>query len=226
MACAEAMSSRSSPWMRSDFAVLPLLLAMNVALLAAPAAISGGLEQITRGAAPHALVLLTAAMAAEVLAQPGDRVLTLRAGHEHRLATSLNVVQGAALLVSLQLIFAVAATSASHAWWNRAGMVIAAGACVLRFTAIRTLDRGFTDGFAPTCTHVVTRGPYRFCGHPAEAGILLLPIGLAMMLDACAVLPLAVPVLAACSVIRIAAEQRALAGEPLSARTRMEQDLH
>lgn len=211
--------------MRSDFAVLPLLLAMNLVLLAAPAAISGGLEQITRGAAPHALALLTSAMAVEVLAQSGDRVLTLRAGHEHRLATSLNVVQGAVLLVTLQLIFAVATTTASHAWWSRAGVVIAAGACVLRFTAIRALGRGFTDGFAPTSTHVVTRGPYRFFGHPAETGILLLPIGLAMMVDACAVLPLALPVLAACSVIRIAAEQQALAKEPHSARTRMERGL-
>ena len=204
--------------MRGDVFVFLPLLALNAALLGAPAAWRGGIAAIAWGRVPLSLAILSAGMACELWAQSADRVLRPHSRNEERVATLLNAIQGLCVLAVMQAMVATAATTSTAMTWRApAGIFIMAGGVALRCAAIRSLGRGFTDGFSPVEGIVVSRGPYRFLDHPAEIGLLIIPLGLAFLLDVCSLLPVTMPVLVLCAAIRILAEDRAIAASRRSA---------
>lgn len=197
--------------MRNERAAVPLLLFIHTLLLVTPAVMCGGAESITRGAIPWGLGVLSFIFLAEVAAQPRDRNVMPSVGLEHRLASGSNVVQGAFLLGAFQLFFVSALDQTPGMAARYGGGFILAVGCVLRFTAIRSLGHGFTDGFSPLTRSAISSGPYRFLHHPAETGLLMLPVGLAIMLGTWPMLPIAMPPLLFCAVARIWTEERCLA---------------
>ncbi len=207
--------------MRGDGFVFLPLLALNAALLGAPAVWHGGVEAIAWGRVPVSLAILSVGMACELCAESADRVLRPHSRNEERAATILNAIQGLCVLAVMQAMLVTAATtSTAMTWLTPVGIFIMAGGVVLRCAAIRSLGRGFTDGFSPVEGIVVSRGPYRFLDHPAELGLLIIPLGLALVLGVCSLLPVTMPVLVVCAAMRIVSENVAIAASRRSAEGR------
>jgi protein-S-isoprenylcysteine O-methyltransferase Ste14 len=193
--------------MRSDIAALPLLVGFNAIVLAAQAVAWGGIESLARGMVPAALAILSLGMVLEIVTQRGDRVLTMPCGFEGWAATLLNSIQGVCLLAGLQLALAMGGAQMPGGACIASGMGVLVGGFLLRLTAIRALGPAFGDGFSPVSGDRIAQGPYRFCRHPAEAGLLLLPIGTAALVGAGNTLPFVMPPLVLCSMARILAEE-------------------
>lgn len=201
------MCSGSSPSRKAEIAFLPLLVAIHVVLVVAPAMMCGGIEAVTGGPIPWALTMLSTIMVVEIAVQSPARSIMPSGGLESRLVAVLNILQAGLVLGCLQCILVAAVGRPARIGGMCLGGVTLAIGGWLRCAAIAALGRGFTDGFSPAVSRRVLRGPYRFIGHPAEAGLLLLPVGVAIMMDAPAMLATTLPPLAVCAMIRTWAEE-------------------
>lgn len=198
--------------MRRDVRLIPVALIINVVIVTAPAVLICGSGVLVEEHVSWALGILSIGVAAEIREQSGRPLLPTVSCREDRTATVMNFAQGAGLLVASQAMIVEAGTrSGLLPTWSGFGASIMLFGVVCRCWAIRTLGGGFTDGFSPRVDRVMVRGPYRYLAHPAELGLLAISIGMGMLLGAARVLVCAVPFLAACAAVRIAAEEWAIA---------------
>lgn len=189
---------------------LPALVA-NAVLVFGPAALLSAGHLFGQRGFWMALGGLSLALAAELIAQSPHRALTARSSEADRSAKRLNIVQGVLLLAVLQFLAVVAAQDAPqpHHGMELLGLVVLATAAALRLAAIRQLGPGFTDGFQPA-TAITRSGPYQFVRHPAELGLLLLPVGFATVLGVWPWLAIVWPPLLLVSYLRIWNEELGL----------------
>ena len=190
-------------YLRSAVAV-----ACNAILVGAPAVL------VTRGEVLRgmefwgALAGLSLVVVMELAAQSSARVLSTGSTGNDRLATRFNAMQGLVLLVSLAGLIAAAGLDDQRpqGWIVATGFLVLVMAGVLRRSAITQLGSGFSDGFQPQ-GEVVRTGLYNWLRHPAELGLVLLPVGVAMMLGISEWLPIAWPAVLVTSAARIGQEE-------------------
>lgn len=190
-----------------------LCVLVNALLMLAPAAVrsAGSLLQVE---ILLAVFLLSVAAGLEVLVQSPNRVLTQFRASADLHAASFNTFHGCLLLLSLQLTFVFAACDGRASGWPNmvVGSIVVGVATALRLLAIWHLGSAFGDGFEPATNSLLRSGIYSVLRHPAELGLLALPIGVGITLAVDSIFLILWMPVALVSFIRIWKEERGSAG--------------
>jgi protein-S-isoprenylcysteine O-methyltransferase len=168
----------------------------------------------------HAVqIVLSAGMCAGwIAAEYAGRWSTWRQGAGRRRSSALD--QGTYPIIAIALTLSVAADAALFLfavgpwlpiWVSFAGAVLMGLGFGLRYWAMDTLGRFFTNPITIRDDHVIVRaGPYRWIRHPAYTGGLLIAIGLPLVLGVLSAFLFAVVVCGFAYVYRIGIEEEAL----------------
>lgn len=170
----------------SDVGRVTVAVAANGMLVLGPAALVSARGFIERASLIPAICGLSFAVVLEILAQSPDRILVRRNTAADRAARRFNTLHGLILLAAFQTTAVIAVTENKHPSPAESvvGAMILSGAAALRFLAIRRLGPRFSDGFMPATPEICRVGLYYLLRHPAEIGLLALPVGFAIAVGA------------------------------------------
>ncbi|MDB4939530.1 MAG: isoprenylcysteine carboxylmethyltransferase family protein [Labilithrix sp.] len=97
-------------------------------------------------------------------------------------------------------------------WWSWLGAPVVLAGIALRVAAIRALGASFTSEIVAAPGHaLVTHGVYARVRHPSDLGLLLVALGLACLTASAAAAFVALATVVPSVLLRVAAEERALA---------------
>jgi protein-S-isoprenylcysteine O-methyltransferase Ste14 len=194
--------------------------AANLALISSPAVFLGNENTTVSFELLLALVMISVAVAFEFQLQKSRNLMETRSAHDGIgrgiFNDVFNFVQGAAILLTLQgsLVIVVVTGRSPTSAEILGGLLLMTIGLTLRVAAIRELGEAFSDRFTPTADKRIQSGPYRLLRHPAELGLLLFPLGFALLVGAVWMLAIAGPPLVALYAVRIALEELAMHGLP------------
>jgi protein-S-isoprenylcysteine O-methyltransferase Ste14 len=179
-------------------------LVVHAAVLAAPLVALGRGADLARPRALACVLLLLVLGEAENAARGSPDPSAARAP-----GTALALVSALGLLATA---WAAMAFPGLEARWTWLGALVALSGTALRVAAIRALGPSFTSEIvAPPGHALVTRGVYARMRHPSDAGLLLISFGLALLGGSACAAVVALAVVVPSVVLRITAEERALA---------------